>query len=267
MRVALLHYNNYYNRIVKRSTLAEYRAAAIYTLPDVNFKPNDSCYTDQIVNISDSINPDYVVITDTVNNVETLSSRWFILESKRLRGSQYRLQLRRDVFADYNEIVRSSTLFCEKGHVPQTDPLIFNSEGNTYNQIKTSEHLLQDATKCAWLVGYCDNKLFENGSSISLRLNASTPAYSVAFTDVSAMLAAFPFSRTSTPPSWFFSAAKDVELEFTIEQENTTPAYPADRYLMRISADTCYYTTGGTCHICRSSYRQRQSLRRISRTI
>lgn len=245
-KLYLLNYNNYYNRIVKRSTLAEYRAAAIYTLPDVNFKPNDSCYTDQIVNISDSINPDYVVITDTVNNVETLSSRWFILESKRLRGSQYRLQLRRDVFADYNEIVRSSTLFCEKGHVPQTDPLIFNSEGNTYNQIKTSEHLLQDATKCAWLVGYCDNKLFESGTSISLRLNASTPAYSVAFSDVSAMLAAFPFSRTSTPPSWFFSAAKDVDLEFTIEQESTTPQYPADRYVMRISADTCYYTTGGT---------------------
>ena len=212
----LLNYNNYYNRIVKSTTLANYKSAALYTLKDVNFKPMDSCYTDQIVNITASVNPDYVVITETSNNVESIASRWFILESSRVRGNQYKLRLRRDVFVDYNLIISNATLFCEKGWVNDDDPLIFNSEGNTYNQIKTSEKLLKDTTGCAWLVGYCDRNLMQEavGNEIDITMSSSDLPYTMKFDDETEMLTAFPTSQYSGSPLYHYGRVEDVAYYF-----------------------------------------------------
>lgn len=194
----LLNYNNYYNRVVKTQSLVAYKQQAIYTAQNINFKPNDSCYTEQILNISKTLNPDYIVVTEGAGTNETLASRWFVLESKRTREGQYHMTLRRDVFADYKSIVKDATIFCEKGYVPDTDPLIFNPEGNTYNQIKISETLLKDATDCAWVVGYCDYKLFEGVTHHAITINESAPAWSEAFADEAALLRAYPGSDLSS---------------------------------------------------------------------
>lgn len=249
----LLNYNNYYNRIVKSTTLANYKSQALYTLKDVNFKPMDSCYTDQIVNITESVNPDYVVITETSNNVESIASRWFILESTRVRGNQYKLRLRRDVFVDYNSIVSGATLFCEKGWVNDDDPLIFNSEGNTYNQIKTQEQLLKDETGSAWIVGYCDNRLMQEavGNKIDVQLYNSTPAWSQAYTSMADALAAFPYSSTESSPvshkgkvesvSYQFNSAKDAYAE--------TPKY---RITYKPGSCAIEETTGTVVFYCKN---------------
>lgn len=217
----LLNYNNYYNRIVKSTTLANYKSAALYTLKDVNFKPMDSCYTDQIVNISESINPDYVVITETANNVESIASRWFILESSRTRGNQYKLRLRRDVFVDYNSIVSGATLFCEKGYVNPDDPLIFNSEGNTYNQIKVSEKLLKDTTGSAWLVGYCDRNLMQEavGNEIDITMSSLNLPYTMKFNNEAAMIAAFQTSQYTGDPTYHYGRVEDVAYYFGVGQQ------------------------------------------------
>lgn len=45
--------------------------------------------------------------------------------------------------------------FVEKGIISNNnDPLLFNSENMSFNQIKQSETLLKDKTGCAWIVGY-----------------------------------------------------------------------------------------------------------------
>lgn len=48
-----------------------------------------------------------------------------------------------------------SPLYVEKGVLDDPDhPLLLNKEGLMVNQIKTKETLLQDKSKCAWLVAY-----------------------------------------------------------------------------------------------------------------
>lgn len=211
----LLNYNNYYNRIVKTTTLSNYKdnAYLLYTKTDYNFKPMDSCYTDIILNISDTLNPDYLVVTETSNGTESIASRWFILESSRTRGGQYKMRLRRDIFADYKSIVKAATIYCEKGYVSDDDPLIYNSEGNTYNQIKASETLLKDETGSAWIIGYLDNKAFEGVSpTLDVPMNVNPPAWSKSYTSIAAAQTDFP--RTSMATNYFVGKAQDVQLRW-----------------------------------------------------
>lgn len=218
----LLNYNNYYNRIVKTTTLTNYKSNdyLLYTKTDYNFKPMDSCYTDIILNISDTLNPDYLVVTETSNGTESIASRWFILESSRTRGGQYKIRLRRDIFADYKSIVKAATIYCEKGYVSDDDPLIYNSEGNTYNQIKTSETLLKDETGSAWIIGYLDNKAFEGVSpTLDIGMNDTLPAYSKAYATLSAAQVDFP--RTDFSAQYFTGKAQDVELRWDMTVGDT----------------------------------------------
>ena len=153
MDLYILKYNNYYNRIVKfENTLAGYLPYQVGdVIQDVNFKPNDGVNTTQIVN------KDYTHIGDYLLVVEDnqLVSRWFIMETQSIISSaQYRLTLRRDLIVDnYNSII-NAPCFIEKATLNTTDPLIFNSEDMTFNQIKTSETLLKDNSNSAWIVGY-----------------------------------------------------------------------------------------------------------------
>ena len=155
MNLYYLHYNNYYNRMVKKfDTLAEYLTLPYYdnlSTNNVSFNPNDGTETEQVVNInSQSFGYDYAILADGNDIV----SRWFILKSKRLRTGQYRLHLRRDLFADLLNDVIDAPAFIEKATLGFNDPMIFNSENMTFNQIKQSETLLKDKTGCPWIVGY-----------------------------------------------------------------------------------------------------------------
>lgn len=153
MDLYILKYNNYYNRIVKfENTLAGYLPYQVGdVIQDVNFKPNDGVNTTQIVN------KDYTHIGDYLLAVEDnqIVSRWFVMETQSIINSaQYRLTLRRDLIVDnYNSII-NAPCFIEKATLNTTDPLIFNSEDMTFNQIKTSETLLKDNSNSAWIVGY-----------------------------------------------------------------------------------------------------------------
>lgn len=146
-------YNNYYNRIVKKEdTLADYAQYEIGEIPNVNFIPNDDVNTEQIFNWDeDSEIPNYMIVS---YDNETIASRWFIIENTRLRNGQYKLMLRRDLMADYYETVINSDCFVEKAILSDTDPLIYNKEDMTVNQIKIKETVLKDNTQSPWLVGY-----------------------------------------------------------------------------------------------------------------
>mgnify|MGYP003291705775 CR=1 FL=1 len=221
----LLNYNNYYNRIVKTTTLSNYKdnAYLLYTKTDYNFKPMDSCYTDIILNISDTLNPDYLVVTETSNGTESIASRWFILESSRTRGGQYKMRLRRDVFADYKSIVKAATIYCEKD---THKGIIIGKKGDMLKRISTKARydmeLLKDETCSAWIIGYLDNKAFEGVSpTLDVPMNVNPPAWSKSYTSIAAAQTDFP--RTSTATNYFVGKAQDVQLRWYMKS-------PADVY-------------------------------------
>lgn len=172
MNILLLKgYNNYFNRILKTETsLDNYKSASTSYLEyaDINFVYNDGVATELVVggptqdNNGSSIlswdnlgSPDYLIAWEYVDNVATIRSRWFIMESVKTRKGQYKIALKRDVLADEKDTVMNSPCYIEKGTIKGTyDPLLFNAEGATYNQIKVNETQIKDKSDCAWLVGY-----------------------------------------------------------------------------------------------------------------
>ena len=150
MTILTLKFNNYFNRIVKTGDLDTYAPFIVNRINNVSFNPADGVTTTQVINAQENEIGDYLVLLDDT----TIVSRWFIIDSTRLRNGQYELQLRRDLFVDaYNDVIQAP-MFIEKATLDPDNPLIFNSENMSYNQIKQSETLLRDGTECAWIVGY-----------------------------------------------------------------------------------------------------------------
>lgn len=172
----LLQYNNYYNRIIKKEeSISSYGQAAISskTLTNYNFNPADNVTTRIIIGTSD-INKeyDYVVVYHEVQVSKqvveyVIDSRWFIIETNRTRDGQYEVILRRDVIADNLDTVLDATTYIEKGTIPVNNPLIFNKEGMTFNQIKSSEELLMDKSNCPWIVGYISKTASQDNIGIN----------------------------------------------------------------------------------------------------
>ena len=164
MTLYVLNYNNYYNRILKKfDTINEYADYVIYTLETANFNPNDGVNTTHVIGASVPYDGsgDYLIV---MNNDFKIVSRWFIIDGARIRGGQYQLNLRRDLLADFKDSIMNADCFVEKGNVGFQNPLVFNKENMSLNQIKTSETLLKDATGCPWIVGYIPRNLTEKSN-------------------------------------------------------------------------------------------------------
>ena len=156
--VLLSNYNNYYNRIYKRhNTYQEYINASASNILGIeksyNFNLKDGVNIDHIFNVDSNVDePNYCLLLNETDN--SIASRWFVVEWEKVRGNQYHAILRRDLLADNYEAITTAPAFIEKGYVGQQDSAIFNKENITVNQIKTSETLLKDDSKTAWIVGY-----------------------------------------------------------------------------------------------------------------
>lgn len=164
----LMSYNNYYNRIVKReATLDDYPISADYVPLVCNFNPADGIDTEHVMNvpyIANTPEADYLVV---VGEDGEINSRWFIVNATRTRGGQYRLSLHRDLIADFYDAVVSSPTYIERGTLTVDSPFIYNSENMLFNQIKTSETLLKDATQTPWVVAYVAKNYPETAGWVS----------------------------------------------------------------------------------------------------
>lgn len=148
----LLSYNNYYNRLIKREeSLEEYLDYELQACAGINFNPNDGVDTEITLNVADSLNPDYVLVVDDANKI---TSRWFIIDKMRVRSGQYKINLHRDVIADYYNVIAEAPCFIEKGYVSNSNPLVYNNEKVTLNQIKKGEFLLKNKIGTPWLLAY-----------------------------------------------------------------------------------------------------------------
>lgn len=153
--VYFLKYNNYFNKILKKkNTIQEYLEYQVgQRQTDANFIPGNGISTTHIINYGWSLNdnPDYVVVTDSQNNI---LSRWFVIDADRTRAGQYSLTLKRDILADEIDNILEAPAFITKAKLENTDPMIFNDEAIRVNQILDSEHLLKDETGVPWIVAY-----------------------------------------------------------------------------------------------------------------
>lgn len=166
--IYVIKYNTYFNRIVKReSSLTDYLTGEYQISPNYSFNPNDDVNGETVVNFKPK--GDYLIVA----NDDEIVSRWFIIESIRARTGQYRLTLRRDLIVDDYDTIVESPMFIEKATANTNDPLIFNSENMSFNQIKKSETLLKDETNCAWVVGYIPRDFKSDGVTITYPLTGS----------------------------------------------------------------------------------------------
>ena len=152
----LYSYNNYYNRRLKKEADISGYGTPIYleTGDNLNFNPNDGVNTQFVAGRYGNpynAKADYAIYSE---DNTTITSRWFIIEQTRNLKGQYNLTLRRDLLADFKDNVYNADAFIEKATLTENNPLIFNDEAMTVNQIKTSETLLKDETGCPWIVGY-----------------------------------------------------------------------------------------------------------------
>ena len=154
MILYLYNFNNYANRLLDvRDTLDDYSDYFIKaTSSGVNFNPNDGVNTSIVLNIADDEIPNYIICVP--DGTTDIHSRWYVMDANRTTGNQYRVNLLRDVLADYYNEVYNSTAFIQKGMLPMSSPFIYNSEGMSLNQIKKEEILLYDESQCPWVVAY-----------------------------------------------------------------------------------------------------------------
>lgn len=149
-KLYLYNYNNYFNRIFKKeATLADY-GTPIYTLSTTNFNYNDGVDTKHVVNY-DKQDGDYLIITD---DEDVIQSRWFVIENVRNRGGQHNLTLKRDLKVDLYDVWKNKDMIVHRGWPKYFEPIIFNSEGFSFNQIKQSENLLMDESFSPWYIIY-----------------------------------------------------------------------------------------------------------------
>lgn len=138
------NYNSYFNRIIKHDTALGDIDNDYVDTTDINFNPNDGLHTELIVNWTQTWTPDYMMIYGE-NGIE---QRWFILESHRTRSGQYKFTFKRDVIADNYDKVINAPMVVNRAMVNDiNNPLLYNPEGFSFNQIKKQEILLKDKSQ------------------------------------------------------------------------------------------------------------------------
>ena len=156
MKLLLLKYNNYYNRILKGYDNIDGYKLAVGTsgyaeIGGVNFNPRDGINTYHTINTPFEF--DYMLVFDDTEPY-TIRSRWFVIDSQYENLLQRTVTLRRDVLYDYSGIYGTVPAFIEKGSVASSDSAIYNLENMTFNQVLKSTSFLKDASNNSWIIGY-----------------------------------------------------------------------------------------------------------------
>ena len=166
VNIYFLQYNNYFNRQTKphKTTTSWFLPYQIGSTVGVQlFNYGDGVDTTQVVNTTGWANenrvPDYCIVEDQTNGSRQY---WYVVEWKYLRRGQYEATLKRDVLSENYDLIITAPMLIKKGTVYEGDSAIFNSEGQAYNQIKSSETLLYDETGCPWVVGYVPRNSFNS---------------------------------------------------------------------------------------------------------
>ena len=210
----ITQYNNYGNRqYIKSNTLQDYDTPDAKYITNVNFCTGDGLLMNYIANIDDTIEYDYLVEYSGTSSNGTIRSRWFIIERRRIRNGQSALTLKRDVLADFSADILKATIFIERGWCLNNNPLIFNQEPLSVNQIKQSEILLKDKTNSAWYVAYLTRNFFGETPADKQISLTQTKNYDLQYGSTQALLDAYPGSTLDTPTAVTYDV-KNVTFRF-----------------------------------------------------
>lgn len=193
------NYNDYFNREIKyQEKLSDYTDSLDYTvINSVNFDINDnvnaalvvpegSAATDEQVTTGIWRHGTYMIAQDVGDTNDTIDiTRWFVLEAEFIRQGRYKLTLRRDLVSDFLNPLLTSTVYVEKGYIRNNttaiadyNPIAFNQESFTANQIKKSETPIKDKAGCKWVVGYLNKNAYQEAQTIKTYSNtALTPNF------------------------------------------------------------------------------------------
>lgn len=219
--VYILNKLNYFNRQIYTGTLTG--DESVYTEVGANFNYNDGVDTVFVAGRQTNSymdNGNYLLVYDF------FISSWFIVDSKKLRNGQYELYLHRDVIRDYYNLIYDKPMFIEKATLPDYDPLIFNKENMTYNQIKSGEWLLKDKTKVPWVVGYYDKKNPLSGNLASVSLEG------VADITLDYPIAGWEYFKYTTEP---FESLKNNSFELRAKFISSVPTLFFKDFLLGVS--------------------------------
>lgn len=181
MKVRLYNYNNYFNRIVRSEALLANYGSPLVTQTNINFYPGDGVRTTCVLNsFVSNVSGNYLILTDDNDHI---LSRWFVINSDRNRAGQQILHLLRDCLVDHKAAYQNAPCIIERAMLDKDNPLLFNGEGFTFNQIKKNEILLQDAYKSRWIYLYmAKNAADKTGISVSYQPYANE--YDIAVTSI-----------------------------------------------------------------------------------
>ena len=196
-----LQYNNYFNRQTKphRTVTSWFLPYQIGSTVGVQlFNYGDGVDTTQVVNTTNWTNenrvPDYCVVEDQVDGSRQY---WYVTEWKYLRKGQYEATLKRDVLSEHYDTIITAPMLIKKGTVASSnDPAMFNTEGQAYNQIKSDEIPLYDATGCPWIVGYVPLNAFQTDTEISKNIYVE-PSFT--YNTLEDFRSDFPYDVDMTP--------------------------------------------------------------------
>lgn len=162
----IFKYNNYFNRIIKKETSLASYGTPLFNQANVNFNPGDNVTTKHVLGKATYDGKgDYLIETDLENNIVT---RWFIIDTDFTRQGQWVVSLKRDLIADNYSEVCEAPMMVEKAMINSKDnPLLYNPEGFSFNQIKKQEILLQDKARKPWYVLYFKKGMPSKNGSVT----------------------------------------------------------------------------------------------------
>ena len=234
-KIYIFKYNNYFNRIIKKETSLANYGTPLYTLNNTNFNYADGVTTNHVCNYAGS--GDYLIVCDDENNI---MSHWFIINHDKTRGGQISLNLRRDLIVDnYDKVITAPMIIGRAMITDSNNPLLFNPEGFSFNQIKKEEHFLNDESQARWYYLYFKKDMSEKSISVLMSNNGYD-------TTISGTVGTF-FPTSGVTQKCI--SINSMELRAIVDYDSTPGSsyvyYNADWYCYNSSnVDYDYYTTG-----------------------
>ena len=174
-------------------------------------------------------------VTDYAAN--TLKSSWFVMDMERTRSGQYLVKLKRDIIADnYNNILDSPMLIHRAMSGDINNPLLYNSEGFNFNQIKKNEILLKDKFGTPWYVLYFLKDAGDKSVS-DLSVTAANYDYSIS--------QSIDQSIFGTGNKYHIADNMDFMVEYRVEAGGWAWAFFSDRYTLHVKKSALDFTSDG----------------------
>lgn len=218
--IVLATFNNYFTRKVRNirdlagtsyTDVVNYLVTNVIpyqAIDGINFKYKDGVNT-RLVSLEV---PNQAYSADMFNYVfvfgsdKVLKHCWFIMEAMLDSGTKHTFTLKRDLVVDYFSDIKTLPVFVQKGLLQDNDPMIYNKEGMSFNQIKISQTLLKERNQdTPWIVLYLNSSFSENKT-------ITANPYSNRYVDIDQFNIHFIDSTNPTAGAKFYNLNKPLEV-------------------------------------------------------